>query len=110
MPRARQITRTITTTMLIVKVVNVAEEKFDTTEITVSGEVKDNAKATRIAHRILDTDTIKVVSAECGEVSTNIYAMDEAVFIQNATVINTLTAEQETVTEQAEADSESETE
>lgn len=104
MPRARQITRTITTTMLIVKVVNVAEEKFDTTEITVSGEVKDNTKATRIAHRILDTDTIKVVSAECGEVSTNRYAMDEAVFIQNATVINTPTAEQ------TEADSENEIE
>lgn len=83
MARERTVTRTITTTLLEVMIVNIETAEVRKTEYRVpsyGGTPKDIA----LVKSKLETDTVKVVTITVIGTEDNLYSMPESIFIKLA--------------------------
>lgn len=87
MARARKVTRTISTTKVIVMCVDTETAKVDNYEVEISGTYKDDKKLMKEAAKVVETKTLKPVSVVSTEVIETLYGMDEQKFIEMAEVL-----------------------
>jgi hypothetical protein len=86
MARARKITRTISSTKVIVMCVDTKTAKVSNYEVTIAGTYTDEKKLMK-AVNIVETETLKPVSIVSTEVIETLYGMDEQKFIEMAEVL-----------------------
>lgn len=87
MARARKVTRTISSTKVIVMCVNVESAKVDNYEVTIAGTYTDEKKLMKAVTKVVETPSIKPVSVVSTEVIETLYGMDEQKFIEMAEVL-----------------------
>ena len=83
MARARKVTRTISSTKVIVMCVDTETAKVDNYEVTIAGTYTDEKKLMKAVTNVVETETI--VSTE---VIDTVYGMDEQKFIEMAEVLS----------------------
>lgn len=87
MARARKVTRTISSTKVIVLCVNTETAKVNNYEVTIVGTYTDEKKLMKAVTKVVETPTIKPVSVVSTEVIETLYGMDEQKFIEMAEVL-----------------------
>lgn len=87
MARARKVTRTISSTKVIVLCVDTETAKVNNYEVTITGTYKDEKKLMKAVTKVVETETIKPVSVVSTEVIETLYGMDEQKFIEMAEVL-----------------------
>lgn len=87
MARVPQVTRTIPTTSVTIFCVNTEDRTTFEQTITLPRTYKDEQKMMKAVEKALDGEPIKAVSISGYEVHETLYAMTEADFIKNATVL-----------------------
>lgn len=87
MARARKVTRTISSTKVIVMCVDTETAKVDNYEVTITGTYTDNKKLMKAVTKVVETETLKPVSVVSAEVIETLYGMDEQKFMEMAEVL-----------------------
>lgn len=87
MARKPQVTRTIQTTKVNVMCVDTTTADVTTKIVEVSGVYKDEKALLKEAKKLLETETIKVVSIVSFNTVENLYMMLEKDFIEHATIL-----------------------
>lgn len=87
MARARKVTRTISSTKVIVMCVDTETAKVNNYEVTIAGTYADEKKLMKAVTKVVETPTIKPVSVVSTEVIETLYGMDEQKFIEMAEVL-----------------------
>lgn len=87
MARARKVTRTISSTKVVVMCVNTETAVVENYEVTISGIYPDEKKLMKAITKVVETETLKPVSVVSAEVIDTLYGMDEQKFIEMAEVL-----------------------
>lgn len=87
MARARKVTRTISSTKVIVMCVDTETAKVNNYEVTIVGTYTDEKKLMKAVTKVVEKETIKPVSVVSTEVIETLYGMDEQKFIEMAEVL-----------------------
>ena len=87
MARARKVTRTISSTKVIVMCVDTETAKVNNYEISIAGTYTDEKKLMKAITKVVETETLKPVSVVSTEVIETLYGMDEQKFIEMAEVL-----------------------
>lgn len=87
MARARKVTRTISSTKLIVMCVDTETAKVDNYEVEIAGIYSDEKKLMKAVTKEVETETLKPVSIISKEVVETLYGMDEQKFMEMAEVL-----------------------
>lgn len=87
MARTRKVTRTISSTKVIVMCVDTETAKVDNYEVTIAGTYADDKKMMKAVTNVVETETLKPVSVVSTEVIETLYGMDEQKFIEMAEVL-----------------------
>lgn len=87
MARARKVTRTISSTKVIVMCVNTETAVVENYEATIAGTYTDDKKLMKAVTKVVETPSIKPVSIVSTEVIETLYGMDEQKFIEMAEVL-----------------------
>ena len=88
MARARKVTRTISSTKVIVMCVDTETAKVDNYEVTIAGTYTDEKKLMKAVTKVVETETLKPVSIVSTEVIETLYGMYEQKFIEMAEVLS----------------------
>lgn len=96
MARARKVTRTISSTKVVVMCVNIETAKVDNYEVTIAGTYTDENKLMKAVTKVVETETLKPVSVVSTEVIETRYGMDEQNFIETAEVLLTRDKKEDT--------------
>lgn len=86
MARTRKVTRTISSTKVIVMCVDTQTAVVDNHEVTIAGVYSDEKKLMKAVSKEVETATLKPVSIVSKEVVVTLYGMDEQKFIEMAEV------------------------
>ena len=86
MARARKVTRTISSTKVVVMCVDTETAKVDNYEVEIAGVYSDEKKLMKAVTKVVETETLKPVSVVSTEVIETLYGMDEQKFIEMAEV------------------------
>lgn len=89
MARVRKVTRTISSTKVIVMCVNTETAVVENYEVEVVGVYSDEKKLMKAVTKEVETETIKPVSIVSKEVVEVLYGMDEQKFMEMAEVLPT---------------------
>lgn len=87
MARARKVTRTISSTKVVVMCVDTETAKVDNYEVEIAGVYTDEKKLMKAVTKEVETATIKPVSIVSKEVVEVLYGMDEQKFMEMADVL-----------------------
>lgn len=87
MARARKVTRTISSTKVIVMCVDTETAKVDNYEVEIAGVYSDDKKLMKAVTNVVETETLKPVSIISKEVVETLYGMDEQKFMEMAEVL-----------------------
>lgn len=87
MARTRKVTRTISSTKVIVMCVDTQTAVVDNHEVTIAGVYSDEKKLMKAVSNVVETETIKPVSIISTEIIETLYGMDEQKFIEMAEVL-----------------------
>lgn len=87
MARSRKVTRTISSTKVVVMCVNTETAVVENYEVTIAGVYSDDKKLMKAVTKVVETETLKPVSVVSTEVIETLYAMDEQKFIEMAEVL-----------------------
>lgn len=87
MARSRKVTRTISSTKVIVMCVDTQTAVVDNHEVTIAGVYSDEKKLMKAVTKEVETETLKPVSIVSTEVIETLYGMDEQKFIEMAEVL-----------------------
>lgn len=87
MARVRKVTRTISSTKVIVMCVDTEAAKVDKYEVEIAGVYSDEKKLMKALTKVVETETLKPVSVVSTEVIETLYGMDEQKFIEMAEVL-----------------------
>lgn len=87
MARARKVTRTISSTKVIVMCVDTQTAVVDNHDVTIAGVYSDEKKLMKAVTKEVETETLKPVSIVSKEVVETLYGMDEQKFIEMAEVL-----------------------
>nr|DAV13966.1 MAG TPA: hypothetical protein [Caudoviricetes sp.] len=87
MSRVRKVTRTISSTKVIVMCVDTETAKVDNYEVTIAGVYSDEKKLMKAVTKEVETATLKPVSIVSKEVVETLYGMDEQKFMEMAEVL-----------------------
>lgn len=87
MARVKKVTRTISSTKVIVMCVDTETAKVDNYEVTIAGVYSDDKKLMKAVTKEVETATLKPVSVVSTEVIETLYGMDEQKFIEMAEVL-----------------------
>ena len=87
MARARKVTRTISSTKVVVMCVNTETAVVENYEVTVAGVYTDDKKLMKAVTKVVETETLKPVTVVSTEVIETLYGMDEQKFIELAEVL-----------------------
>lgn len=87
MARARKVTRTISSTKVIVMCVDTETAKVDNYEVEISGVYSDEKKLMKAVTKEVETETLKPVSIVSKEDVETLYGMDEQKFMEMAEVL-----------------------
>jgi hypothetical protein len=87
MARARKVTRTITSTKVVVMCVNTETAVVENYEVTIAGVYSDDKKLMKAVTKEVETETSKPVSIISKEVIDTLYGMNEQKFIEMAEVL-----------------------
>ena len=87
MARARKVTRTISSTKVIVMCVDTETAIVNNYEVEIAGVYSDEKKLMKAVTKVVETETLKPVSVVSTEVIETLYGMDEQKFIEMADVL-----------------------
>lgn len=87
MARARKVTRTISSTKVIVMCVDTETAIVNNYEVEIAGVYSDEKKLMKAVTKVVETETLKPVSVVSTEVIKTLYGMDEQKFIEMAEVL-----------------------
>lgn len=87
MARARKVTRTISSTKVIVMCVDTETATVSNYEVEIAGVYSDEKKLMKAVTKVVETETLKPVSIVSTEVIETLYGMDEHKFIEMAEVL-----------------------
>lgn len=87
MARSRKVTRTISSTKVVVMCVNTETAVVENYEVTIAGVYSDDKKLMKAVTKKVETETLKPVSVVSTEVIETLYGMDEQKFIEMAEVL-----------------------
>lgn len=87
MARTRKVTRTISSTKVVVMCVNTETAVVENYEVTTAGVYPDEKKLMKAVAKEVETETLKPVSVVSTEVIETLYGMDEQKFIEMAEVL-----------------------
>lgn len=87
MARARKVTRTISSTKVIVMCVDTETAIVNNYEVEIAGVYSDEKKLMKAVTKVVETETLKPVSVVSTEVINTLYGMDEQKFIEMAEVL-----------------------
>lgn len=87
MARVRKVTRTISSTKVIVMCVDTETAKVNNYEVEIAGVYPDEKKLMKAVSEVVETETLKPVSVVSTEVIETLYGMDEQKFIEMAEVL-----------------------
>lgn len=87
MARARKVTRTISSTKVVVMCVDTESAKVDNYEVEIAGVYSDDKKLMKAVTEEVETVTLKPVSIISKEVVETLYGMDEQKFMEMAEVL-----------------------
>lgn len=87
MARARKVTRTISSTKVIVMCVDTETAIVNNYEVEIAGVYSDEKKLMKAVTKVVETETLKPVSVVSTEVIETLYGMDEQKFIEMAEVL-----------------------
>jgi hypothetical protein len=87
MARARKVTRTISSTKVVVMCVDTQTAVVENYEVTIAGVYSDDKKLMKAVTKEVETATLKPVSVVSTEVIETLYGMDEQKFIEMAEVL-----------------------
>lgn len=87
MARARKVTRTISSTKVIVMCADTQTAKVENYEVTVAGTFTDEKKLMKAVTKLVETETLKPVAVVSTEVIETLYGMCEQKFIELAEVL-----------------------
>lgn len=87
MARARKVTRTISSTKVIVMCVDTETAIVNNYEVEIAGVYSDEKKLMKAVTKVVETETLKPVSVVSTEVIETLYSMDEQKFIEMAEVL-----------------------
>ena len=87
MARARKVTRTISSTKVIVMCVDTETAIVNNYEVEIAGVYSDEKKLMEAVTKVVETETLKPVSVVSTEVIETLYGMDEQKFIEMAEVL-----------------------
>jgi hypothetical protein len=87
MARARKVTRTISSTKVVVMCVDTQTAVVENYEVTIAGVYSDDKKLMKAVTKEVETATLKPVSVVSTEVIETLYGMDEQKFIETAEVL-----------------------
>lgn len=87
MARARKVTRTISSTKVVVMCVDTQTAVVENHEVTIAGTYTDEKKLMKAVAKEVETETLKPVSVVSTEVVETLYGMDEQKFMEMAEVL-----------------------
>ena len=87
MARVRKVTRTISSTKVVVMCVDTETAKVDNYEVEIAGVYSDEKKLMKAVTKEVETVTLKPVSIVSKEVVDTLYVMDEQKFMEMAEVL-----------------------
>lgn len=87
MARSRKVTRTISSTKVIVMCVDTETAIVNNYEVEIAGVYSDEKKLMKAVTKVVETETLKPVSVVSTEVIETLYGMDEQKFIEMAEVL-----------------------
>lgn len=87
MARARKVTRTISSTKVVVTCVDIESAVVENYEVTIAGTYTDEKKLMKAVTKVVETETLKPVSIVSTGVIETLYGMDEQKFIEMAEVL-----------------------
>lgn len=87
MARARKVTRTISSTKVVVMCVDTETAKVDNYDVEIAGAFSDEKKLMKAITKEVETATLKPVSIVSKEVVETLYGMDELLFMEMAEVL-----------------------
>lgn len=87
MSRVRKVTRTISSTKVVVMCVDTQTAVVENYEVTIAGVYSDDKKLMKAVTKEVETATLKPVSVVSTEVIETLYGMDEQKFIEMAEVL-----------------------
>lgn len=87
MARSRKVTRTISSTKVIVMCVDTQTAVVENYEVTIAGVYSDDKKLMKAVAKVVETETLKPVSVVSTEVTETLYGMDEQKFMEMAEVL-----------------------
>lgn len=87
MAREKMVTRTVEGTNVTVLGVNLETEALEERQFNLSGTYSDPAKLKKVAEKVGNTDTYKVVSVKSAETFETLYGMTEVEFMELARVL-----------------------
>lgn len=87
MARVRKVTRTISSTKVVVMCVDTETAKVNNYEVEIAGVYSDEKKLMKAVTKVVETETLKPVSVVSTEVIETLYGMDEQKFMEIAEVL-----------------------
>lgn len=87
MARVRKVTRTFSSTKVVVMCVDTETAKVDNYEVEIAGVYSDEKKLMKAVTKEVETATLKPVSIISKEVVETLYGMDEQKFMEMAEVL-----------------------
>lgn len=96
MARSRKVTRTISSTKVVVMCVDTQTAVVENYEVTIAGVYSDDKKLMKAVTKEVETATLKPVSVVSTEVIETLYGMDEQKFIEMAEVLPPRTKKEDT--------------
>lgn len=87
MARVRKVTRTITSTKVIVMCADTETAKVENYEVEIVGVYSDEKKLMKAVSKVVETETTKPVSIISKETIETLYGMDEQKFMEMAEIL-----------------------
>lgn len=87
MARVPMVTRTLTTTDVVVKCVNIEEESIFEQTVPLAGTYKSNEKLFKEIEKVFAGSPVKPITIVSTEERETLYGMKETDFIKNAVVL-----------------------
>jgi len=84
MARVRMVSRTIETTTATVMVANTETSTIEEREVTLPVAYTDDKKLVKAIAKLIETETIKVLSIKAKNINSKLYGMTEAKFLELA--------------------------
>lgn len=84
MARARKVTRTISSTKVVIMCVDTETAKVNNYEVEIAGVYPDEKKLMKAVTKEVETATLKPVSIVSKETVETLYGMDEQMFMEMA--------------------------